>query len=159
MTCAKQNEFSMPDHATIYISDPSLLGSRLFNQIHAIHSYQDLSEGEVATGILFDIGVAQIQMNFMPQQELSTHLNGFAGYARKVFSGEEDDLIYLLSRIRYVSFAMGSVISPGFDQQGNVEAFLLDFTSRLNGLLFIHNSIVDHNGQPLAGPLANSPRQ
>ena len=146
---------NMPDNAAIYITDPSLLGSRLFDHVEAIQSYQAISNEGTATGILFDIGVANVQMNFMPQQELSNHLNGFAGYARQIFSGDQDDLLYLLSRIRHVSFIMGCVILPGFDEGGKVEAFLFELTSRLNGLLFIHNSIVDHDGKPLAGPLAN----
>jgi hypothetical protein len=148
----------MPDNAAIYITDPSLLRSRLFDNIHAIQSYTDLSEDDLATGIIFDIGVARIQMNFMPQDDLPKHLNGMAGYAEQSFSGNQDDLLYLLSRIRHVTFAMGCVISPGFDEAGQVEGFLLELTHRLNGLLFIHNSIVDHDGQPLAGPLATSPK-
>ncbi len=144
----------MPDNAAIYITDPSLLGSRLFDSIGVIQSYDGLLENDTATGVIFDIGVAQVQMNFMPQEELSQHLNGFVGYAEQIFSGNQDDLLYMLSRIRHVTFAMGCVITPGFDQDGQVEAFLLELTNHLNGLLFIYNSIVDYDGNPLAGPLA-----
>lgn len=146
----------MPDNAAIYISDPSLLGSKLFDSINVIHSYEGLSENDTATGILFDIGLARIQMNFMPQDELPHHLNGFAGYTEQVFTGNQDDLLNLLSRIRQVNFAMGCVITPGFDEDGQVEAFLLELTNRLNGLLFIYNSIIDYDEKPLAGPLAES---
>jgi hypothetical protein len=93
-------------------------------------------------------------MNFMPQNEIPQHLKGFAGYAEHVFTGNRDDLIYLLSRIRQVNFVMGCVITPGFEEHGRVEAFLLELTNRLNGLLFIYNSIIDYDGKPLAGPLA-----
>jgi hypothetical protein len=144
----------MPDNATIYISDPSLLGSRLFDSIDIIQSYDGLLEDDTATGVFFDIGVAQVQMNFMPKEELPQHLNGFLGYAEQMFSGNQDDLLYLLSRIRHVTFAMGCVITPSFDQDGQAEGFLLEMTNRLNGLLFIYDSIVDYDGNPLTGPLA-----
>ena len=72
----------MPDNACIYISDPSLLGSKIFDTIAVLKSYEGLSEGGSATGIQFDIGVAQVQMNFMPAQQIGDHLGGFAGYVQ-----------------------------------------------------------------------------
>lgn len=144
----------MADNACIYIPDPSLLGSKLFDSIDAIRGYQGLSEGDSATGIRFDIGVAEVQMNFMPSQQMSEHLSGFAGYVQSVCH-DKDTLMYALGRINSVRFVLGCVIEPGFDDQGKVEAFLLEFNRRLNGLLFIHNSVVDYDGEALAGPLCN----
>jgi hypothetical protein len=91
----------MPDNATIYISDPSLLGSRLFDSINTIQAYNGVSGDDTTKGVIFDIGVARVQMNFMPKDELPQHLNGFLGYAEQMFSGNQDDLLYLLSRIRH----------------------------------------------------------
>ena len=144
----------MADNACIYIPDPSLLGSKLFDSIGAIRSYQGLSEGDSATGIRFDIGVAEIQMNFMPPQQVGEHLSGFTGYVQSACY-DKDTLMYALGRVNNVRFVLGCVIEPGFDELGKVEAFLLEFNRRLNGLLFIHNSVVDYDGEPLAGPLCD----
>jgi hypothetical protein len=60
--------------------------------------------------------------------------------------------------VRRVCFVAGCVIEPGFDDQGIVQDFLLELNRRLNALLFIWDSLVDFNGQPLIGPLAQSDR-
>ena len=143
----------MADNACIYISDPSLLTSKTFTSINSIEHYEGLSEGESATGIRFDIGIAEVQMNFMPAGQIEEHLKGLAGYAQSVSKGDTDRLAYVLSRIENIRFVLGCVIKPGFDQQGKTENFLFEFNNRLNGLLFIHDSVVDHDGEPLVGPL------
>ena len=145
----------MPDFATFYISDPSLLGSRVFDEIDVIQSYDGLSQDGGATGVFFDIGAAQIRMNFMPVDEIEEHLAGLTGYIHSVCA-DKDQLVYTLSRVRRVCFVLGCVIEPSFDDDGIVQDFLLEFNRRLNGLLLIWDSLVDFNGQPLIGPLARS---
>jgi hypothetical protein len=66
---------------------------------------------------------------------------------------DQDRLVYVLSRISNIRFVMGCVIEPGFDDQGVVQNFLLEFNGRLNGLLFIYDSVVDCDRKPLVGPL------
>lgn len=145
----------MPDHACLYISDPSLLGSKLIDSIASIEHYEGLGTEERATGIRFDIGVARIQVNFMPAQEIEAHLSGFARYVRSIWPGDRDGLVYLLSRIHQVRFVLGCVIEPGFDGPGKVEHFLYELSRRLNGLLFVHDSVIDYDGEPLVGPLCD----
>jgi len=48
----------MQDYACLYLADPSLLGSKLFDSFDGIRSYEGLSDGGVATGVRLDIGVA-----------------------------------------------------------------------------------------------------
>ena len=88
-------------------------------------------------------------MNFMPSEEVSAHLQGFMGYVQHVLSDDRDSLIYVLSRIQQVGLVMGCVIEPGFDDTGIVEDFLIRFCGRLNGLLFIHNNVLDFDGKVL----------
>lgn len=145
----------MPGYATIYIADPSLLSSRVFDEIDVIQSYEGVSQDGGATGVYFDIGVAHIRMNFMPVDEIEEHLAGLTGYIHSV-SEDQDQLVYTLSRVRRVCFVLGCVVEPGFDDDGIVQDFLLEFNQRLNGLLLIWDSLVDFNGQPLIGPLAGS---
>jgi len=89
----------------------------------------------------------------MAPDEIEEHLRGFAGYIQSVCD-DQDRLVYALSRAHNVRFVAGCVIEPGFDDGGQVQAFLLDLNWRLNGLLFVFDSVVDYDGRPLVGPLA-----
>jgi hypothetical protein len=142
----------MADNACVYIADPSLLTSKLFDSIGAIKGYEGLSAGEQAVGIRFDLGVADVRMNFLPAEQIREHLKGLAGYVQSICP-DQDRLVYVLSRISNIRFVMGCVIEPGFDDQGVVQNFLLEFNGRLNGLLFIYDSVVDCDRKPLVGPL------
>ena len=144
----------MADNACFYMSDPSLLTSKLFDSSESIKGYEGLSEGERAVGVRFDLGVAGVQVNFMPVDQISEHLRGLAGYIRSICS-DQNQLTYILSRVSSIRFVMGCVVEPGFDDQGIVQNFLLEFNSRLNGLLFVCDSIVDYDGEPLVGPLCD----
>lgn len=155
MKCAnKVHSFQVPDNVTIYISDPSLLGSKLFKQIKGIRSYEGLNEGDSATGIRFKLDAGQVTMNFMPEKQIEEHLQGFCGYAEHVTS-DKDKLPYILTWIQNVRFALGCVIEPGFDDAGKIQEFLFQFNAALNGLLFLVDTVFDHDGEPLAGPLAD----
>lgn len=142
----------MPDNATIYIADSSLLDSKLFNQFEEIRSYEGVSADDSATGLRFRLDTGNITMNFMPAEILEQHLQGFCGYAEHV-AQEKDALPYILSRIQNVRFVLGCVIEPGFDADGKVQEFLFAFNAALNGLLFMADAIFDHDGERLGGPL------
>ncbi|MBN1813162.1 MAG: hypothetical protein JXA14_15105 [Anaerolineae bacterium] len=88
----------MADNACIYVSDPSLLTSKLFDSIESIESYEGLSEGEQAIGVRFDLGVASVRMNFMPVEQIREHLKGLAGYVQGIYP-DQDRLVYVLSRV------------------------------------------------------------
>ena len=145
----------MPANAAIYISDPSLLGSRLFDRIPDIESYEDLSDGTTATGVLLCFAWGQITMSFMPPGDIDEHLRGFSGYAEHIIK-DRDVLLYTLSRIRYVRMSIGCVIQHAPEHTEDVHNFLFNFSSVLNGLLFLYDSIYDHNAKELGGPEANA---
>ena len=126
----------MPGNAAIYIADPSLMGSRFFNKIEGILSYEGLTQGDSATGIRFTLDVGQVTMNFMPEDQLAQHLTGFNGFAQHVIKNR-DQLIYLQSRIHYVRLVCGCVITPDFDEADEIQSFLLRFNRAANGLLFL----------------------
>jgi hypothetical protein len=142
----------MTDNAAIYISDPTLLGTKFFGKFGEIKSYESLQEGDHATGLAIDLGFSKIQMNFMPSDKVLTHLNGFEGYIQTVGCKDDDTLLYTLSRLRQVQFVIGCVINPNFDKEGKTIRFLMDFAGKLNGLVFIHNSVVDYDGETLVKP-------
>lgn len=140
----------MPDHATFYIADPSLLGTRLFAHFTQIKRYEGLSEGSAAVGLKLTLPAATLTLNFMSEEKTSQHLQGFAGWVEHVLHDQEQ-LIYVLSRMRNIRLVMGGVIEPDLDEQGAVQQFLFEFNDRLNGLLFFHNTIFDFDGEPIAG--------
>jgi hypothetical protein len=142
----------MPDNAAIYLADPSLMGSRLFDKCQ-VQSYEDLNEGDVATGVRFTLEAGQVTMNFMPEHQVAQHLEGFTAFARTVIK-DRDQLMYTQSRIHYVRLVCGCVITPGFDNAGMLRDFLFRFTGAATGLLFLADTIFDYDGQVLGGPNA-----
>jgi hypothetical protein len=143
----------MAGNAAIYIADPSLMGSRFFDKIEGIQSYEGLSPGDSATGVRFTLDAGQVTMNFMPGEQVAQHLKGFAGYAEHVIK-DRDRLIYAQSRIHYVRLVCGCVITPDFDDDGKIQDFLFQFTGAANGLLFFADTIFDYDGRALGGRYA-----
>jgi hypothetical protein len=146
----------MLKNAAIYIADPTMLGTRLFRQLPAITRYEGTSEDGTATGLVIHTDAAQIKMTFMPTADVPSHLEGFRGFARHIWSGTQDDLIYVLARISAVRMVLGCVIEPKNGDERALFDFLTSFSSRLNAILFIYDSIVDFDGEALAGPLTKN---
>jgi hypothetical protein len=94
-------------------------------------------------------------MNFMPQENIIEHLRGLEGYVHHTYEGNKDELVYILARLRSVSFIIGMVINPAFDAEPKIIDFLYSFNNRLNGLLFLYDSLIDYDGRPLMGPLTD----
>ncbi len=143
----------MPQNASIYISDPSMLGSRVFDHIDGVQSYEGISNSSTATGVRFTFSWGSITMNFTPSDGLQQHLNGFSGYAQHVIK-DRQKLVYTLARIRYIRMAIGCVIEVDDSDIAAAANFLFAFTNALNGLLFADDSIWDFNGEVLGGKAA-----
>lgn len=148
----------MPGNAAIYIADPSLMGSRFFDKLEGIRSYEGLSEGNSATGVRFTLDAGQVTMNFMPGHQVISHLQGFTGFAQKIIQ-DKDVLIYAQARIHYVRLVCGCVITPRFDDACTILDFLFRFTKGANGLLFFADTIFDYDGKPLGGQYAEWPQK
>ena len=145
----------MSDYAALYIADPSILGPRLFDQIDCILSYERLLEGDSATGFRLTLEAGQVTINFMPQEQVPKHLEGFAGYAETVIT-DKDLLLYTRSRIYYVRLVCGCVITPGFDDDDKIQEFLFQFNCAVNGLLFFSDTIFDYDGESLGGNITTA---
>jgi hypothetical protein len=91
----------MPGNAAIYIADPSMIGSRMFDRIEGIRSYGGLSQGGAAAGVRFALDAGEVAMNFMPELQVAQHLRGFSGFAQQVIQ-DKDRLIYTLARVHHV---------------------------------------------------------
>lgn len=129
-------------NATIYISNPSLLGSNLFNQIKEIKSYKGLSKEGSATGLILVLDYGEVTFNFMPHDQIKIHLQEFASYAQQTIE-DKDDQVRILSRIRDVQLVLGGIftIQPG--AQDKMKEFIFDFKDKLGGLLFMDNGIFE----------------
>ncbi len=140
----------MAGNAALYIADPSLMGSRLFDKLEGVRSYESISAGGSATGVRFTLDAGQVTMNFMPGERVAHHLKVFAGFAQQVIN-DNDRLVYVQSRIHYARLVCGCVITPDFDSNGTIEDFLFQFTSATNGLLLLADTIFDYDGEALGG--------
>jgi hypothetical protein len=143
----------MSDNATFYISDPSLIGSKLFSSLTELKQCSEISEGENATGLLLRIEKAELRMRFMPPDKVEEHLRSLEQFARQNIS-KADLLTLVLSRLRYRRFVIGCVIEPEYDDDGTVQEFVFKFNALLNGLLFTFDTLFDYDGEALAGRFA-----
>ena len=88
----------MPGYGTLYIADPSLMGTKLFARILGIHSYEGIGRGSEATGVRFALGAGQVAMTFMPGDQMAEHLKGFSAFAEDAIE-DRDQIVYVLARI------------------------------------------------------------
>jgi hypothetical protein len=145
-----------PDYATIYIADPSLLGSKVFDTVSSIRSYEGMSDEQGnATGFKLRTKFGECVMNFMPAHMIEEHLTGMAGYAEQEVRNKEQ-LPYVLTRIREVRFVIGCVAPAGFGDDGEMIETLMQLNGALNGLYFMGDSLFDHDAQPIAGSACDS---
>jgi hypothetical protein len=141
----------MPVNAAIYLADPSMLGSRLFEKLEGIEQVEGLSNSDKATGIRFKTAWGTVQMNFMPEDRLPANLLGLTHYARQ-WIRDSDTLTYTLARIQHVRMCLGCVMNAAEDKADEVEDFLGHFTFFVGGLLFLYEVLFDWNGDPLCVP-------
>jgi hypothetical protein len=145
-----------PDYATIYVADPSLLGSKVFDTVPGIQSYEGMSdESGSATGFKLRTQFGECLMNFMPAHLIEEHLAGMAGYVQQEVR-DKDRLPYVLHRISQVRFVIGCVAPSGFGDDGEMIETLLQLNGALNGLYFMGDSLFDHDAQPIAGSACDS---
>jgi len=140
-----------PDQATFYISDPSLLGSKVLDTVPGILAYEGMSdENGNATGFRLRTKFGECIMNFMPSHMIEEHLAGMSGYAEQAVPDQER-LPYVLHRISQVRCVVGCVAPSGFGADGEMIETLMQLNSALNGLFFLGDSLFDHDAQPVAG--------
>lgn len=145
-----------PDYATIYLADPSLLGSTVLDTVPGIQSYEGTSDEKgTATGLKLQLEAGELLMNFMPTHMIEEHLNGMSGYAQQEVRDQER-LPYVLHRISQVRFVVGCVAPTGFGADGEMIEPLMQLNGALNGLLMLGDSLYDHDAQPVAGPACDS---
>jgi hypothetical protein len=144
----QNQDHSSNTYASLYISDPFLLGSKFFDQFEEIESYSSLSEGENASGLIMHTNQSIITMNFMPTDEIKQHLEGLSGFAHN-FQTDSEKLLYTLARMRGVCFVIGNVIKDKPSAGGAGIFFLKKFNQSLNGMIFVADQLLDYDGEVL----------
>ncbi|QOL19831.1 hypothetical protein [Candidatus Bodocaedibacter vickermanii] len=137
------------DYATLYISDPSIIGSKVLDTMPEILSYNSKSDNHHVLGMTLRLKAANIDCNFMVNSELENHLNGLSNFVSGSIA-EGVDLSYSLSRVSQVRMAMGCCIDPGFDSEGEILNFIKHYSRTLNSLLFYDSTLFDYDLQILA---------
>lgn len=138
----------MPNHAAIYLPDPSVLGFELFDQFEELRSYEVLENETATTGVRVVLEAGEVTLNFMPPEQMQPHLQSLSGFVQGLIQDREV-LSYAQTRIGLVRLVCGCVIEPGFDEAGTIQAFLFRFNEAVKGLLFFSNHLYDHNGDAL----------
>jgi len=145
-----------PDYATIYISDPAQLGSKVLDAVPGVKSYEGTSDDAGnATGLRLQLKAGELIMNFMPSHMIEEHLAGMSGYAEQEVRDKEK-LPYVLQRISQMRFVIGCVAPTGFGDDGEMIETLMHLNAALNGLFFLGDSLFDHDTQPIAGSACDS---
>ncbi len=140
-----------PDYATLYLADPSLLGSTVLETVPGLLSYEGMSdEGGNANGLRLRLKAGECILNFMPADMIEEHLAGLSAMAEQT-ARDKDRLPYILHRISQVRFVVGCVAPNGFGENGEMIETLMQLNGALNGLFFMGDSLFDHNAEPLIG--------
>ena len=140
----------MIKNSAIYISDPAMIGSRLFDRSRDIISYECFEKSDSGLGFKLKFRWGEINCNIMPAENVAHHLNGFKSYMSDKFV-DEDDLIYFLSRLNYVQTCLGLEISHDDGAEDDVHEFLFSLNEVLAGLLYMHDTVWDWSRTPLVG--------
>lgn len=142
----------MIKNAAIYISDPAMIGSRLFDRSPDIISYETFGGKDSDPGFKLFLKWGEIVCKIMSEENINKHLAGFENYMKDKFDGE-DDLIYFLSRLHYVRTCLGMEISHKDDADEEVHEFLFSMNEVLAGLLYMHDTVWDWSREALVGAL------
>lgn len=144
----------MPGNAAIYVADPSMLGSRVFDTLESIEAYEGISDGNEAKGFVLRFGWGQCTCSIMSNDDFPDHMSDFENYVRNQ-PQTNDELVYVLSRLANVRMSLGMLLVHDEESEEAVYGFLFDFNSALNGLLFLHDTVWDWSGDALCGPHKN----
>jgi len=145
----------MTDYATIYWASGVLSESWLRSQ----PGIESVEVSGIPHPVQFKVKFLgrHLTFNVMPSEEVFPHITGFKHYVRQLDaetpSTKAGAIIERLSTVRTV---VGCVIEPGFDEAGYVGGLLTSISLEKAGLIFAFDSVLDSDGEPVIGPLADS---
>ncbi|HCS51850.1 hypothetical protein [Rubinisphaera sp.] len=144
----------MKEYATIYIPDPSLVGSRVLDEIETIKSYSAISDNGKATGLHLTFEWGSIEISFLSSPDIEEHLKGLSGFMSQHIT-DTDTLVYTQARILCVRMALGCVIEYSIEYSDELLQEMVNelgvLTRVFAGMLFFLDYLYDFNGAPLRG--------
>jgi hypothetical protein len=135
-------------NATFYIADPSLIDSKVFLRFRDVEEMEGSGKGRRARGFTLSTRWGKIQFKFMPATKFPAHMKQFEAFFGHVLSNA-DERIHALNRLAYARLAMSCDFDIGEGSEREVARFLVKVNKRLNGLLVMPGSIIDHDGSKL----------
>ena len=149
----------MISYATIYNPVPSLVGSRLLDQMDHVKTYKEIRCNSLTTGLFIELNSGStVTLNFALVDDLNSRLNSFMSFAQETIA-DKDQQSYALSRIRDTRLTIGCVIKPGLDPDSDnndnqVLDLLFEINNRLSGLLLLNDAIWDYDAKCLTDEVA-----
>lgn len=93
---------------------------------------------------------SSLTINVMPEDEVKSHLRGFANYVMSLHVSHRSDATHsLLERIAKTKNVLGCVIEPEFDNEGLIGGLLTAIAYQSNGLMFARDCVFDSDGTEL----------
>ncbi len=135
-------------NATFYIGDPSLIDSKLFKRFPEVMQMEGVGTKRKATGFVLTTRWGSITFNFMPEQKVKQHLDQFGDFIRRAIPNA-DDQVHALNRLAYVRLCMSCTFDTELGKESEIGTFLVKLNRRLNGLLFVPEGLIDHDGARL----------
>lgn len=139
-------------NAALYISDPAMVGSRLFDRSPDILSYEAFGNETPERGFKLRLEWGEIVCKMMRAESMARHLRGLEDHMQGKFISA-DDSIYFSNRLRYVRTCLGLQISHKDDAENEVHQFLFSMNEVLAGLLYMHDTVWDWSREALVGAL------
>jgi hypothetical protein len=135
-------------HATFYISDPSLIGSKFFDRFPEVTKLEGAGTKRKATGFVLTTNWGKIRLKFMPEREVQQHMSGFTSFLSRALS-DPDARVYALNRLNYVRLCMACTFETADGTDAAVGKFLQRLNRGLNGVLVTDAAIFDFDGTKL----------
>mgnify|MGYP001170561888 FL=1 len=142
----------MPANPKIFITDPSMLGSKLFDALPMVKSFNSIEDEAGAQGILLETPWGKVKISFIAEDALTAEIEALEGFIESKLASNEDQQMYVMTRTYYLQMALDLEISQNEKNDDDLHNFLFEFNSALNGIMFLYDSIWDYDTSPICGP-------
>jgi hypothetical protein len=142
----------MPKNCTFLLGDPSILSNRLYKTFEDLQKVEEIMEGSVVKARRLTLSWGTIRMVPEPPEKLKDLHDFLVNFTTDHMRDGVDDG-YIFDRIYSVKWALNCVIDHPEDEKSMEAAsqFLLDFNRAVAGMVFVLDSLIDFNEEPLVG--------
>ncbi len=111
------------------------------------------SSDGAATRIVVEWPDVSLTISTAPDWNRSVQLSGIRGWVSRFPESERSSeaVVSFLSELERTTTAYGSIIAPGYDEEGKVVAFLKKLLGGSGGFFFSHQSFYSASGRRIIG--------